>query len=84
MAEAMLARLGSGAWRAADGPVIAEKAHLALDPSRAEATLGWRAVLPVEAGLELTAGWCRAHDAGADMRAFTLAQIAAHTRRLAA
>jgi hypothetical protein len=38
----------------------------------------------VEAGLELTAGWCRAHDAGADMRAFTLAQIAAHTRRLAA
>jgi CDP-glucose 4,6-dehydratase len=84
VAEAMLRRLGNGGWAPAEGPTINEKQHLSLDPARAAATLGWRTALAVEPAVELTAAWCRAHDAGADMRAFTLAQISAHTRRAAA
>jgi CDP-glucose 4,6-dehydratase len=53
-----------------------EAARLGLDPSRAEARLGWREGWPLERGVEAAAQWYREVLGGGDAREVTLAQIA--------
>lgn len=70
---------GQGAsWRVErqDGP-LREAALLTLDPSKAEAELGWRSVLDVGETLQLTADWARRAAAGEDAREVSLDQVAA-------
>ena len=68
-----------------DGPRIAirpdpnaphEAGLLRLDSTRARLHLGWQPRLQIQDALRLTADWYRGHQAGADMRAKTLNQIA--------
>jgi CDP-glucose 4,6-dehydratase len=78
VAGAVLAALGAEAgWRHEPVPGSIEMKALALDPSLARAELGWRDLLPGGNGIRWTADWHRAWASGADMRAVTLAQIAA-------
>jgi CDP-glucose 4,6-dehydratase len=55
-----------------------EAHHLRLDSAKARASLGWEPRWDLARGLAATAEWYAAHRAGEDMRAFTLAQIAAY------
>jgi CDP-glucose 4,6-dehydratase len=57
------------------GPHPHEAHHLRVDSSLARATLGWRPAWDLEAGLDATADWYRAHAGGADARAISLAQL---------
>ena len=52
-----------------------EAARLALDSSDAEQLLRWRPACDLDTALGLLVEWHRAHRAGADMRAVSLAQI---------
>jgi CDP-glucose 4,6-dehydratase len=67
-------------WVPAQGESPPEKIRLALDPGLAAAALRWRPKLDARAALPWTALWHRAHLAGADMRAISLAQIEEHER----
>ena len=60
------------------GPLASAVHH----PSRAKAELGWRPVLDLDATLDWTADWYRAHAEGEAMRERTLAQIAAYEELL--
>ena len=78
LAAGMLRALG-GAPDWADGPTdTREAAALTLNAARARCLLGWRERLVGPALIEATAAWYRAWADGADMRRFTLAQIAAY------
>jgi CDP-glucose 4,6-dehydratase len=57
-----------------------ETARLKLDSSRARERLGWRPLMQLDEALRSTVDWCVALEEGADMRAVTLAQIAAAER----
>jgi CDP-glucose 4,6-dehydratase len=57
---------------------VHEAGFLKLDASRARADLGWTPHLRLETALEWVVKWTRAWQAGADMHAFTLAQIEAY------
>ena len=72
---------GSDAWRQAPGAHAGEAAVLKLSSALATRTLGWRPCLDLNEALGWTMDWYRAHDSGADMRAFSLSQIAAYDRR---
>lgn len=52
-----------------------EAQQLALDSTKARRLIGWTPAWGTEGGIEKTVSWYRAHREGADMRAFTLAQI---------
>jgi CDP-glucose 4,6-dehydratase len=58
------------------GPHPPEAAHLALDSGAAEAQLGWHPPCDLQRALELSVDWHRAQLGGADMRGYSLAQIA--------
>jgi CDP-glucose 4,6-dehydratase len=65
--------------RAGDPDASAGEAPaLRLDAARARAELGWTPRWDLEAGLDATVAWYSAFRDGADMRAETLAQIAAY------
>jgi CDP-glucose 4,6-dehydratase len=67
---------GQGArWSRDGGDHPHEAAVLKLDCSKARARLGWQPLFDLERGLELTVDWYKALQRGADMRAFTLAQV---------
>ena len=53
-----------------------EAAYLKLDCSKAHARLGWRPLVDLDHASRLTVDWYRAFQAGRDMRAVTLGQIA--------
>ncbi len=55
-----------------------EAHYLKLDASRAHADLDWTPHLRLETALDWLVQWYRAWQSGADMHAFTLAQIAAY------
>lgn len=74
---------GSGSWEVEPGPHPPEAPTLRIDPSLAADALGWRPVLSLAEAVDLTVEWHRAEDAGADMRAVTLAQIECYLDRLA-
>jgi len=57
---------------------VHEAGYLKLDASRARADLKWTPHLHIETALEWLVKWYRAWQAGADMHAYTLAQINAY------
>lgn len=72
----MAALWGQGASWTTDGGVHPHEAHyLKLDISKARSRLHWQPALRLQQGLGLIIGWAQHHQAGADMRGVTLAQI---------
>lgn len=63
------------AWVCDPEPGVHEAGYLKLDASRARAELGWSPRLRLEQALTWLVEWYKAHAAGEDMRAKTLAQI---------
>jgi CDP-glucose 4,6-dehydratase len=61
-----------------EDPGVHEAGYLKLDASKATADLGWTPRLNLETALRWLVAWYRAWQSGADMQAFTLAQIAAY------
>jgi CDP-glucose 4,6-dehydratase len=77
MVEAVQAAFGwKQGWRTQPGAHPPEKTLLALDPTLAMKTLGWKPRLSMDRALALVTQWHRAYDEGADMRAVSLRQIA--------
>jgi CDP-glucose 4,6-dehydratase len=73
----LVRRWGEGArWEKDCSEQPHEAAYLKLDCSKAQAGLGWRALLDLDKTLQLTVDWYRAFAQGSDMRAVTLGQIA--------
>jgi CDP-glucose 4,6-dehydratase len=62
-------------WAVDDGPHPHEAHYLKLDSSLARSRLGWRPMASLDMALAETAAWYREFEAGADMRALTLAQL---------
>jgi CDP-glucose 4,6-dehydratase len=54
---------------------VHEATFLKLDCSKARARLGWQPRWRLESALEATAAWYKAHAAGRDMNAYSLAQL---------
>ncbi|HET8537441.1 MAG TPA: CDP-glucose 4,6-dehydratase [Solirubrobacteraceae bacterium] len=66
------------AWDIDPGPHPHEAGFLALDSTKAREQLGWAPRWDLDAALERIVEWHVGHCDGADLRALTLAQIAAH------
>ena len=62
-------------WKPAPNTAFREASTLRLAAGKAAATLGWRPRLDFAAATGWTADWYAAHRSGADMRAYSLAQI---------
>jgi CDP-glucose 4,6-dehydratase len=74
--ERMCRAWGEGArWELDAAPQPHEATYLKLDCSKAKARLHWQPRWELGQTIEKIVEWHRAHLAGADMRAFTLAQI---------
>jgi CDP-glucose 4,6-dehydratase len=70
---------GDGAaWQLDGAPQPHEATYLKLDCAKAHARLGWQPRWQLAHTIDQIVAWHRAHAAGADMRALTLAQIAAY------
>jgi len=67
-------------WRDQDGVHPKEAVSLRLDSGKAASQLGWRPHWGLDQALDSIVAWHRAHQAGADMRETTLAQIAAYEK----
>jgi len=65
-------------WQLDGGTHPHEAHYLKLDISKAGQRLGWAPCLRLEDALELTVAWARCRLQGADLRAFTLDQIATY------
>jgi CDP-glucose 4,6-dehydratase len=73
---------GGGSWVPAPDPAAPpEVAHLALDNAKAKARLGWSPVWTTDEAVEATAAWYG--ERAPSMRAFTVGQIEAYSRRAA-
>ncbi len=66
---------GDAQWVLDADPGAHEAGYLKLDASKARAQLGWHPSLRIGTTLEWLVSWYRAHAAGDDMHAYTLAQI---------
>ncbi|MBK8754250.1 MAG: hypothetical protein IPL99_22560 [Candidatus Competibacteraceae bacterium] len=76
LAERLAALWGEGAgWRQDGDPHPHEANYLKLDCAKAHEQLGWRPRWNLERALAETVAWYRAHQAGEDLQAVTLAQI---------
>ncbi len=78
IAERMSALWGEmvhAAWVIDDASSPHEANYLKLDTNRARAELGWIPSMRLDAALEYVVQWYKAWDSGADMRAFSIAQI---------
>ncbi len=85
IAERMAKQWGDGAEWFVDGERgVHEAGYLKLDASRARAELGWSPRLRLGDALDWLVSWYRAYEAGADMQAFTLQQIAEYESRMEA
>jgi CDP-glucose 4,6-dehydratase len=79
IAETMADVWGDSArWVLDAEPCVHEAGYLKLDAGKARAELGWQPALRLGDALEWLVAWYRAHAAGNDMQAFTLAQIEAY------
>lgn len=77
--ERLCAQWGAGAaWELDPAPQPHEATYLKLDCSKARARLGWQPRWTLARTLDEIVAWHQAHTRGADMRALTLAQIAAY------
>ncbi|MDR9763614.1 CDP-glucose 4,6-dehydratase [Rhizobium redzepovicii] len=65
-------------WRPAPGEHLPEAPALTLSSALALDTIGWRPRLSLQQTIDWTAAWYKANREGADMRAFSLGQIAAY------
>jgi CDP-glucose 4,6-dehydratase len=75
--EKMVQFWGDGAsWVLDQDPGVHEAGYLKLDASRARTELAWHPRLRLETTLHWLVDWYKQWQAGADMHAFTLAQIA--------
>ena len=84
IADAIAQRWGHDASWVIDGaPSVHEAGYLKLDASKARAELGWRPQLRLNTALEWIVDWYRSWQSGADMREFTLQQIADYERLVA-
>lgn len=63
-----------------EGP--AEVCRLGIDAGAARRALGWRPRLDLPVALHWIADWHKQHEAGADMRSVSLAQIASYEERM--
>jgi len=66
-------------WETDAGANPPEAERLELDSSAAAQRLDWHPAVGLESALGMLVRWHEAHAAGADMRAFSLAQIAQHS-----
>ena len=66
----------NASWTLDPDPGVHEAGYLMLDAGRAREELSWRPRLNLETALEWLVAWYKAEQAGEDMHAFTLAQIA--------
>jgi len=66
---------GGAAWNADGAKGPPEAAYLKLDCSKARSRLQWRPRWSLEDALGRIVDWHKAHEAGGDMRAFSLRQI---------
>lgn len=64
-------------WAAASTAAVHEAHHLKLDATLARERLGWRPRWPAEQAIARTLAWHQAWQTGADMRRYTLDEIAA-------
>ena len=69
---------GGIGWRLDERPGAHEAKLLRLDATKARTVLGWHPRLDLARALEWTVAWYKAHQAGDDLRALTLAQIERH------
>jgi CDP-glucose 4,6-dehydratase len=76
IAERMTQSWGEGAsWVLDEDPSVHEAGYLKLDASRARADLAWTPHLHLADALDWLVRWYKAHQAGADMQAYTFEQI---------
>jgi CDP-glucose 4,6-dehydratase len=68
----------NASWTLDSNPSVHEAGYLKLDACRAHAELAWRPRLHLGTALQWLVEWYKAHQSGADMHTFTLAQIAAY------
>jgi CDP-glucose 4,6-dehydratase len=84
IAERMTHTWGDGAsWVLDEDPSVHEAGYLKLDASRARADLAWTPRLHLSDALDWLVRWYKAHEAGADMQAYTLEQIGQYETILA-
>jgi CDP-glucose 4,6-dehydratase len=67
-------------WRHESAPETPEAHELRVDSTKARERLGWAPHWNLDAALEQIVAWYRAHDAGEDLRAHSLAEIEAFSR----
>ncbi len=65
-------------WQIDAGDHPHEASYLKLDISKASQRLNWQPIMRLDQALGMIVDWVRAKQAGADLRAFTLAQIQAY------
>ena len=84
IADRLTAAWGAPGWDMPQnaGTPLHEAAILKLDCAKARSELGWRPALSLAEALDRIVAWHRAEQAGDDMRAVTLAQIADYRQRL--
>jgi CDP-glucose 4,6-dehydratase len=73
---------GDGSWVSEPVPPYREQPVLRLDAGLAARVLGWRCQLDLDEALQWTVEWHRARQAGQDVRAVALDQIAAFEQHL--
>lgn len=73
--EALCSRVPGATWQADASPQPHEAHTLRLDSAKARAYLGWRSRWNLRRALDATLSWHLAWKQGADMLAFSLAQI---------
>lgn len=79
LAEALgLAHGVEGVWKQAPGTHLPEAPALTLSSGLALSAIGWRPRLTLQQTIDWTAAWYKANRERADMRAFSLGQIAAY------
>ena len=83
VANHMVATWGGDArWICDPDPGVHEAGTLQLDVSKARSELFWKPLLSTETALDWVVEWYRLWQQGADMRSFTLTQIAAYEELL--
>lgn len=78
LVDNLCAHVPGASWRREAAPQPHEAVTLKLDSSKAKQRLNWRPRWPIEQALAHTVDWHLAWRNGADMRAFSLQQIAAY------